>query len=101
GQHADAEIEVLAELVRRDHLEEVAVRREDEPHIDRAMLVLADATYRLRLEHAQELRLHALRQLADLVDEDGAAVRGLDRAGPHARRARERSACMTEELGVE
>ena len=43
-------------------------------------LTAADAQHLARLEHAQQLGLHRQRQLADLVEEHGAAV-GASRAG--------------------
>ena len=74
-------VEVLAEaaavdLAPRSRLVAATTRTST---VDR--LGAADAADLLALEHAQELRLHRERQLADLVEEDGAAVRALERAG--------------------
>ena len=54
------------------------------------------------LQHAQQLRLQRERQLADLVEEERAAV-GAARSGPRAcsRRAGERAAHVAEELALE
>src|SRR4029453_13569073 len=52
-------------------------------------------------EHAQQLPLHAERQLADLVQEDRPAVRRLEQALAVAVRAGERAAEVPEELALE
>src|SRR5207244_432487 len=59
---------------RRDRLLQVAVRRRDEPYVDADRLVAADARHLAVLDHAQQLRLQLVRHVADLVEEDGAAV---------------------------
>ena len=50
------------------------------------------------LEHAEQRRLHLERQLADLVEEDRAAVRQLERAVLALLGARERAALVPEQL---
>ena len=50
--------------------------------------VAADAAHLAPLERAQELRLQLERQLADLVDEERAAVRLLEDARARRRRRR-------------
>src|SRR5205823_5193133 len=50
------------------------------------------------LQEAQELGLQPGRQVADLVEEQRAALGGLDAAGLIAHRARERALRMAEEL---
>src|SRR6185436_17840151 len=58
-------------------------------------------THRLLLDHREELGLHVRRQLADLVEEDGAAV-GLDEeAAARAVGAREGAFGVAEELALE
>jgi hypothetical protein len=52
---------------------------------------LADAAHLPAIEHAQELRLEVERELADLVEEQRAAVRRLDQALLVDRGAGERS----------
>ncbi len=64
--------EVLAEASRRDHAREIAVRGGDDPGVDRLFAGAADRADHLLLEHAEQARLHLLRHLADLVEEDGA-----------------------------
>src|SRR6185503_20274786 len=53
------------------------------------------------LDHAQELRLDRRRQLADLVEEDRAAVGGLDQAELLGRGSGERALLVAEQLALE
>ena len=77
----EAEVEVLAEVARLDLLHQVAVGGGDHPHVDLDDVVAADAPHLAVLQHAQELGLQVQPQLAELVEEDGAAVGALERAG--------------------
>ena len=70
-----AVIEILAELARRLLRFEVAVRRRDDAHVDRKRLRRADRPHLALLEHAQQLHLQRQRHVADLVQEERAAVR--------------------------
>ena len=69
----DAVEEVLAEAPLLDLGLEVAVGRGDDARVERQLLVAADRADRALLQGAQQLRLHAQRHLADLVEEQGAA----------------------------
>src|SRR6185503_4274614 len=94
-------VEVLAEPAAVDLDAEVAVRRGDDPDVDLDRLGAADPADFLALEHAQQLRLHVERQLADLVEEHRAAVRALERARVRAGRAGERAALVAEQLALD
>ncbi len=61
----------------------------------------ADAADLALLEHAQEPELHRRRHLADLVEEDRAAVRLLEEALALAGGAGEGAARVAEQLGLE
>ena len=61
----------------------------------------ADRQDFLLLDGAQQLDLQAERQVADLVEEDGAAARALEESFLVADRAGERAAQMAEELALE
>ncbi len=81
--HADdgeAVVEVVAEAALVDLALEVAVRRRDDAHVDALRCDVADAPDLALLERAQELRLELERELADLVEEDRAAVGRLEGA---------------------
>src|SRR5207244_7919542 len=69
--------------------------------LDLDLLRRADALDLAVLEHAQQLHLYAERQLADLVQEDGAAVRRLEEALAVAVGAGEGAAHVPEELALE
>ena len=61
----------------------------------------ADAEHLAVLEHAQELRLEVGADLADLVEEERAAVGALEAARARGDGARERAALVAEELALE
>ena len=70
-------------------------------HVGAQRLVAADAPELARLEHAQQLRLHVEGQLADLVEEQRAAVGVLERALARRDGAGERAALVPEELALD
>ena len=87
GDDVEPVVEVLAELPLRDHLLEVAVGRRDDADVDVDRLVAADALELALLQEAQQLHLDGRRDLADLVEEQRAAV-GLLEAAVAPRRPR-------------
>ena len=86
--HREAEVEILAELALLHLALQVLLGRRDDADVDLDGAVAADAPDLALLEHAQELGLQVERQLAELVEEDGAAVRQLERALPRRGRRR-------------
>ena len=86
--HGEPVVEVLAEAALGDRAAQVLVRRRDDPHVDLDRRRLADPPDLALLERAQELRLEPRARLADLVDEERAAVGLLEEPAPRARRAR-------------
>ena len=82
-----AVVEVLAEAAGLHRRLEVLVRRGEEPHVDLDRLVAADALELLLLERAQQLRLRLERHVAELVEEERAAV-ARPRTCPRAARRR-------------
>ena len=79
-------VEILAEALRGDLGAQVAVRRGDDAHGDLAVARAAHGAHGALVERAQQRRLHLGRQLADLVEEQRAAVGLLERARPIASR---------------
>ena len=73
-------VEVFAELALDDLLLEALMRRAHDAHVDRNLLAAADALDDALLQEAQQLRLQRDRQVADLVEEQRAAVGGFDLA---------------------
>ena len=95
-------VEILAELVRprssaRDR--GWSPRRRGRRRAMRARA--ADALELALLQDAQQLRLHLQRQLADLVEEQRAAVGQLEAAGSGRDRAGERAPLVPEQLALE
>ena len=80
--------EILAEAPGGDVGAQFAVGGGDHPDVDPQAPVAADPFDLAFLEHAQELGLHVRRHVADLVEEERAAVGLLElaRAGCAARR---------------
>src|SRR5262249_25799864 len=91
-----AEIKVRAEAVLVDLGAKVAVGRGDHAHVDGLVAVGADTLDLTAFENPEELGLELGRQLADLVEEDGAAGRRLEDALARAARAGERAALVAE-----
>ncbi len=96
----DAEVEVAPEAARVHGAHEVAARRGEDAHVDLAVGRAADGLDAALGERAEELGLHVERQLAQLVEEDGAAVRLLERGEAPVDRAREGAALVAEEGGL-
>ena len=72
-----------------------------DPHVDLERRRAADPLELALLEDAQQLRLDRERQLADLVEEQRAAVGPLEAARPLAVGAGEGAALVAEQLGLE
>ncbi len=88
GEDVDAIEEVLAKAPGLGLGREIAVRRGDDADVDLDVARLAEPPDRLLLEHAQELHLQPERQLADLVEEERAAVGFLEEPSAVAARRR-------------
>jgi hypothetical protein len=58
---------------------QVAVGGRDDAHVDLDVFLPTEAAERAAFEHAEQGGLHSQGQLADLVQEDRAAVRQLER----------------------
>ena len=105
GRHLDGEdvepvIEVLPEAALLRVLLQVAVGGGDDADIDGARLLLADALILLLLQDAQELALEREGDLADLIEEERAAVGGFEAAGAVFDRAGEGAFDVAEELAL-
>src|SRR5207344_3008190 len=73
GDDGEPVIEVLAESAPTHRLQEILARRRRDRDVSRLALRAAEPPHRPVLEDLQELRLDALRQQADLVEEENAA----------------------------
>ena len=77
------------------------MRRCHDPHVDTLRPRAAEPLELLLLQHAQQLRLELERNVADLVEEERAAVGELEAADLLRDRAGERAALVAEELALE
>ena len=94
-------VEILAERALLDRLFEVAVGRRDQADVDPEGLHPAHALEFGLLDRPQELHLGLLGDLADLVEEEGAAVGELEASRPRGDRPGEGAALVTEELALD
>ena len=94
-------VEILAEQALLALRVEVAVRGRDHAHVDRDRLRRADRPHLAFLQHAQQLHLQRQRHVADLVEEQRAAVGRLEQSLVRLDRAGERAARMAEQLRFE
>ena len=75
--------------------------RGDHADVDAPLLRRADRAQRACLEHAQQLRLQRERHLADLVEQQRAAIGRGEQAGVIVGRAGERALDVAEQLALE
>ena len=101
GEHVEAVEEVGAEPPLAHVPREVAVGRGQHPHVHLDRLRGAQPLERPALEHAQQLGLHAEGQLADLVEEDRAAVGHLEAAEGARDGAGEGALLVAEQLALD
>src|SRR5262245_58984369 len=86
GRHRDGkdrqpEVQVLAKLATLNGLLQVAIGRGNDPHVDPDARRASQAIEGALLEGAKDLALDGHRHLADLVEENRAAVGELELAG--------------------
>ena len=98
GEHVEAVVEILPKTPRQHFGLGVAMSGADDADVGLPRPRLADAAELAGLQHAQKLGLQGELHLADLVEEERSALRGLDRARPVFRRAREGAADMAEDF---
>ena len=94
-------VEIAPEAAVPHLLGQVAVGRGDDADVDVDRARTAEALDLPLLQHAQQLRLQLERQLADLVEEHGAAVRQLEAADLAGVRAGEGAALVAEQLALD
>ncbi len=80
---------------------QVAMGRRDDPNVDRDRISAADGPHLVFLQHAQQFHLQTHRHVADLVEEQSAALGRLEQTLVLARRPRERTFLVTEQFGLE
>src|SRR5438270_8113570 len=100
-QHIQSIEEIFAEVARLHLRFEILVRRGDHAHIHFDGLLAADALKRLLLQNAQHFRLRLETHVADLVEEERAAVGELELSFPLVDRAGEGALAMTEQFRLD
>jgi hypothetical protein len=96
----EAVVQIEPEALVVDLAAQVAVGGGHDAHVDLACLGRPDAAHLALAQHAQQLGLQVERELAELVEEDGAAVGALEGAGVGVAGAGEGAALVAEELGL-
>ena len=100
-EDAEAVVEVFAEGLVVDGLEQVAVGGGDDPDVDRQRRAAADALDLALLEDAEELGLGLQGEIADLVQEEAPAVGQLEAADPPGEGAGEGALLVAEQLALD
>ena len=101
GEDIQAIVQILAELAFLDELDHVAVRRRDQAEVDLDALLRADGIDLAFLKRTQQLDLRIERELADLVEEERAAVGLLELTDALVDGAGERALLMAEENALD
>jgi hypothetical protein len=91
-------IQILSKAAGSDFVLKVPVGGGHHPHINAYRLAAADRVDLALLQHPQQLDLHVQRQVADFIEEDGAAVGQLEAANPVGHGPGESPLAVTEEL---
>jgi hypothetical protein len=94
-------IQIFAEGASRNLGSQVTVAGRDQAHVSAHSPIRADRLEAPVLQHPQQLRLGLQAQLADFVEEDGAARRSIESSGALAVGPGEGASLMPEQLGLE
>jgi len=102
GKHGERERrDPLGSARRRPSRESSLLVAASRPHVDVDRVLGPEAAYLPRLERAQHLRLGGKIHVADLVEEEGAAVGLLEQAALLALRSGEGASLVAEELALD
>ena len=94
-------VEIFAQLALLHRRRRIDVGGGDHAHVDRLLGAPAQPPETAFLEDAEQLHLRRRRHLADLVEEQGAAIRQLETPLPPIRRAGEGALLVTEDFALE
>ena len=98
---AEAVEKIFAEASGENFGAQIAIGGGDQADVHGAHFGRTHALDFAILNHAEQLRLHRQRSLADFVEEHGAAVGEFEKAGARVRGAGESAAHVAEELAFE
>lgn len=76
--HVDAVVQIVSKTAVGDQVAQVLVGGRQDAYVHQGFAGGADRTHRFFLDGAQQLDLHLQRQFGHFVQEQGAAVRGLE-----------------------
>src|SRR5204863_5326630 len=93
--------QILPEQSLPDRLSKVSVGGRNDPHIRADRRTAADGRVFALLQHTKRARLRIGWHVADLIEEQGAALRLLESARIALRRSGKRTALMAEELALD
>ena len=93
-------VEIFAQLTATHRVHRLAIGRGNDPHVGLEGLVRADPHERSSLEHPQQLDLKIERHLGDLIEEQRAAVRPLEKAAMLPDRPGKAALLVTEEFAL-
>src|SRR6266567_2926649 len=96
-----AMVEVSTEVAATDRALEIDTGRRDEGDVYRLGACAPEPTHGAVLEDAKELALQCDRQQANLIEEDRAAMSGLEQAGLRLARIGESATLVTQQLRLE
>src|SRR4030095_5211499 len=99
--YVEPEKKVLAKPALFHGVFEVAVRGNDDAHVNLDLVVATDGPQRAVLQRAKQLRLQPQGQVADLIEEERAPLAALKKAFPLGPRVGERATRVAEELAFE
>src|SRR5262245_59685425 len=92
---------MLEQLALPDRLDRIGIGRGDDAHAHRLLDARTGTPELLLLQYAQELHLRGRRHLAELVEEQSAAIRELEAALAAIGRAGERAFFVAEDLALQ
>ncbi len=95
-----AKVEVFAKMLRLHRRFQIHIRRRDDADIDANGTPRPDANDLALLQHPKQLDLQGQRQVADLVEHEGAPPRRLEPAKLRLEGAGERAFFVAEQLGL-
>ncbi|MNS71991.1 hypothetical protein D3C72_1053870 [compost metagenome] len=98
--HVDAVVQVVAETPVFDQLGQVLVGGRKDAHVHRFFAGRANRAHRFLLDSTQQLHLHLQRQLGHFIQEQRAAVRGLEQPRLVGMGAGEAALAVAEELAL-
>ena len=93
--------QITPEFSLGDGLAQITIRRGDDAHVDLDRLAAADGFKLLLLQHAEQFDLRLQRQVADFIEENGAAIRDFETPIAIRQRAGERSLHMAKQFALD